>query len=78
MAEGREVRLDKGLSEEQAYDEWKKLDHALNISPATPVANLLQEFFAWLQVNRSHATADWCKNCLTSFGRAVRKPMTES
>lgn len=74
MAEGREVRLDKGLSEEQAYDEWKKLDHALNISPATPVANLLQEFFAWLQVNRSHATADWCKNFLTSFGVLSASP----
>ncbi len=75
--EGRQVRLGKGLTEEQAYEEWKKLDHGLNISPATPVADLLQNFFAWVQINRSPATAVWYENFLTSFGKTVKKPASD-
>jgi integrase len=75
--EGRQVRLGTGISEKQAYDEWKKLDRGLNVSPATPVAELLQEFFAWLQFNRAPATVAYYENFITSFGRAVKKAITK-
>jgi integrase len=75
--EGRQVRLGTGITEEQAYEEWKKLDTGLNISPATPIADLLQEFFAWLQKNRSPATVAYHENFLTSFGRACKKKVVK-
>ena len=75
--EGRQVRLGTGITEKQAYDEWKKLDKGLNISPATPIAELLQEFFAWLQLNRSPATVAYYENFITSFGKAVKKPFAK-
>ncbi len=75
--EGRQVRLGTGITEEQAYDEWKKLDHGLNISPATPIAELLQAYFAWLQVNRAPATTAYYEHFITSFGRAVKLPVTK-
>src|SRR5436190_2400279 len=75
--EGRQIRLGTGINETQAYKEWKKLDKGLNISPATPIADLLQEFFAWVQLNRSPATVAYYENFITPFGKAVKKKVSK-
>ena len=67
---GRQEKLGKGISEEEAYERFEELKGFRGkLRPNSLVNALFEKFLDDLKINGSPATYDWYRHFLSSFGR---------
>ncbi len=71
---GRQERLGKGITEEEAYQKYEELrEFKGTLRPTSLVVTLFDSFLEDLHVNNAKTTFEWYKHFLTSFAKRHKK-----
>jgi hypothetical protein len=71
---GRQERLGKGITEDEAYRKYEELRHFRGaLRPTSRVVSLFDSFLEDLHVNNATSTYEWYKHFLTSSGSSFRR-----